>query len=91
MTKLDSHVFLVLSQVLRILEGDLIMDSGKMSTTPRYDVASQSGRILCEKYSGSVLNDDLEGLSPKLSFDKRNHSIIWGKDSIHRTAFSDHL
>ncbi|XP_049398528.1 inactive protein kinase SELMODRAFT_444075-like isoform X1 [Solanum stenotomum] len=85
-----------MSQVLRILEGDLMMDSGKMSTTPRYDVGSQSGRISSnhlmqyERYSGSIRNDELEGLSPKLSFDKRNPSIIWDRDS-HRTAFSDHL
>ncbi|XP_015061539.1 LOW QUALITY PROTEIN: inactive protein kinase SELMODRAFT_444075-like [Solanum pennellii] len=81
-----------MSQVLRILEGDLMMDSGKMSTTqPRYDVGSQSGRILYERYSGSIRKDELEGLSPKLSFDKRSPSIIWDRDSSHRTAFSDHL
>uniref|UniRef100_A0A0V0H0T3 Putative ovule protein n=1 Tax=Solanum chacoense TaxID=4108 RepID=A0A0V0H0T3_SOLCH len=86
-----------MSQVLRILEGDLMMDSGKMSTTPRHDAGSQSGRILSnhlmqyERYSGSIRNDELEGLSPKLSFDKRNPSIIWDRDSSHRTAFSDHL
>ncbi|XP_059286663.1 inactive protein kinase SELMODRAFT_444075-like isoform X1 [Lycium ferocissimum] len=82
-----------MSQVLRILEGDLIMDSGQMSTTPRYDVGSQSGRILSnhpmqyERYSGSILHDELEGLSPKLSFDKRRPSITWDRDSRHRTAF----
>ncbi|KAH0708779.1 hypothetical protein KY284_010206 [Solanum tuberosum] len=86
-----------MSQVLRILEGDLMMDSGKMSTTPRNDMGSQSGRILSnhlmqyERYSGSIRNDELEGLSPKLSFDKRNPSIIWDRDSSHRTAFSDPL
>ncbi|KAK4354503.1 hypothetical protein RND71_026697 [Anisodus tanguticus] len=85
-----------MSQVLRILEGDMIMDSCQMSTTPRYDVGSQSGRTLSnhlmqyERYSGSILNDKLEGPSPKLSFDKRSPSIIWERDS-HRTAFSDHL
>ncbi|XP_016513160.2 inactive protein kinase SELMODRAFT_444075-like [Nicotiana tabacum] len=85
-----------MSQVLRILEGDLIMESGQLSTTPRYDVGSQSGRILSDhymqyqRYSDSILNDGLEGLSPKLSFDKRSPSIIWDRDN-HRTAFSGHL
>lgn len=88
--------FLFLCQVLRILEGDLIMESGQLSTTPRYDVGSQSGRILSDhymqyqRYSGSILNDGLEGLSPKLSFDKRSPSIISDGDN-QRTAFSGHL
>ncbi|MCD7462548.1 hypothetical protein HAX54_048733 [Datura stramonium] len=94
--RLDPQTRPRMSQVLRILEGDLIMDSGQMSTTPRHDVGSQSGRILSnplmqyERYSGSILNHELEELSPKLSFDKRSPSIIWDRD-IHTSAFSDHL
>ncbi|MCD7447670.1 hypothetical protein HAX54_032863 [Datura stramonium] len=79
--RLDPQTRPRMSQVLRILEGDLIMDSGQMSTTPRHDVGSQSGRILSnplmqyERYSGSILNHELEELSPKLSFDKRSPSV----------------
>nr|GMC47587.1 inactive protein kinase SELMODRAFT_444075 [Ipomoea batatas]GME02339.1 inactive protein kinase SELMODRAFT_444075 [Ipomoea batatas]GME18770.1 inactive protein kinase SELMODRAFT_444075 [Ipomoea batatas] len=68
------------SQVLRILEGDLIMDSGYMSTTPGYDVGSRSGRMVWsdsspkyQRYSGPMLDEVLDGFNPKLSFDKRRN------------------
>uniref|UniRef100_A0A7N0ZXB2 Protein kinase domain-containing protein n=1 Tax=Kalanchoe fedtschenkoi TaxID=63787 RepID=A0A7N0ZXB2_KALFE len=38
----DSHIRPRMSQVLRILEGDMVMDSGL--ATPRYDVGNCSGR-----------------------------------------------
>ncbi|XP_016505367.2 inactive protein kinase SELMODRAFT_444075 [Nicotiana tabacum] len=81
-----------MSQVLRILEGDLIVESGKLSATPAYEVGSQSGRILSDslqqyqRFSGSLLNDGLEGFSAKLSFDKRSPSNIWDRNQS-RTAY----
>lgn len=64
------------SKVLRILEGDMIMDSNYMST-PGYDVGNRSGRIWAEQqhqqqqcYSGPLVNNEaLEGFNSKLSLD----------------------
>ncbi|PON96126.1 Tyrosine-protein kinase [Trema orientale] len=61
-----------MSQVLRILEGDMVMDSNFMSTQG-YDVGSQSGRIWPDQqhqqYSGSLAAETLEEFSGKLSFE----------------------
>ncbi|KAK9282043.1 hypothetical protein L1049_004955 [Liquidambar formosana] len=61
-----------MSQVLRILEGDMVMDSNYMST-PGYDTGSRSGRIWAEQqhqhYSGPFLSEALEGLQAKLSLE----------------------
>ncbi|OIT05247.1 PREDICTED: inactive protein kinase SELMODRAFT_444075 [Nicotiana attenuata] len=79
-----------MSQVLRILEGDLIVESGKLSAPPAYDVGSQSGRIVSDslqqyqRFSGSLLSDGLEGFSAKLSFDKRSPSNIWDRDQSRK-------
>lgn len=64
-----------MSQVLRMLEGDIIMDSAQMSA-PGYDVGSRSGRIWApqfqhQEYSGPLLKETLEGLSGKLSLEER--------------------
>lgn len=84
---LVSHVCLdiLFLKVLRILEGDLIMESGKLSTTPGYDVGNHSGRIWsdaqqqCQRFSGS--SDGSEEFSAKLSFDKRNPSNVWDRST----------
>ncbi|XP_049396629.1 inactive protein kinase SELMODRAFT_444075 [Solanum stenotomum] len=86
-----------MSQVLRILEGDLIMESGKLSTTPGYDVGNHSGRIWSDaqqqyqRFSGSLLSDGSEEFSAKLSFDKRNPSNIWDRDHNPGQHIRDHL
>ncbi|XP_022720908.1 inactive protein kinase SELMODRAFT_444075-like [Durio zibethinus] len=57
-----------MSQVLRMLEGDMLMDTNYSS--PGYDVGNCSGRIWAEqqqRYSGSLVNEALEGFSGKLS------------------------
>ena len=65
-----------LFKVLRILEGDMVMDTNYIST-PGYDVGNRSGRIWSEPlqrqhhYSGPLLEDSLESsFSGKLSRDK---------------------
>lgn len=79
-------------KVLRILEGDLIMDSGYMST-PGYDVGSRSGRIWADtspkyqRYSGPMLDEVLDGFNPKLSFDKRR--ILNRGKGTARTSYDD--
>ncbi|KAI7741513.1 hypothetical protein M8C21_022591 [Ambrosia artemisiifolia] len=50
-----------MSQVLRILEGDMIMDSGN-------DVGNRSGRIYMDRQQ-SPMRDTFEGFSSKLSLD----------------------
>ncbi|CAL5439530.1 unnamed protein product [Camellia sinensis] len=70
----DPHSRPRMSQVLRILEGDMIMDSNQIST-PGYEVGNRSGRIWQEQqqqhqcYSGPILNEALEGFSSKLSLE----------------------
>ncbi|OMO66299.1 hypothetical protein COLO4_30643 [Corchorus olitorius] len=66
----DPHSRPRMSQVLRILEGDMLMDSNYAS--PGYDVGNRSGRIWAEQqqhYSGPLVNEALEGFSGKLSLD----------------------
>ncbi|XP_057976649.1 inactive protein kinase SELMODRAFT_444075-like [Malania oleifera] len=67
-----------MSQVLRILEGDMVMDSNQMATAG-FDVGSRSGRIWIEQqqqqqqhhYSGPIpiLSNGVEGFSAKLNLD----------------------
>lgn len=86
-----TFVCILLMKVLRILEGDLIMESGKLSTPPGYDVGSHSGRIWSDaqqqyqRFSGSLLSDGSEEFNAKLSFDKRNSSNIWDRDQSRTT------
>ncbi|XP_030457612.1 inactive protein kinase SELMODRAFT_444075 [Syzygium oleosum] len=66
----DSHSRPRMSQVLRILEGDMLVDTNYMST-PGSDAGSRSGRIWTEQqpqhyHSGSLLNEAAEAFSGKL-------------------------
>ncbi|KAL5822562.1 hypothetical protein ACOSQ3_020474 [Xanthoceras sorbifolium] len=92
----DPHSRPRMSQVLRILEGDMIMDTNYMST-PGYDVGSRSGRIWAEQqhqqqqqqqqqcYSGPLLNEALEGFTGKLSLDSMRPAF-WERDKARRTS-----
>ncbi|KAF7843467.1 inactive protein kinase [Senna tora] len=89
----DPHSRPRMSQVLRILEGDMVMDTNYLST-PSYDGGSQSGRIWGEHqqrqhhYSGPLSDDSLEAFSGKLSLEKyRSSSSYW--DKARRTAFEE--
>ncbi|XP_027123922.2 inactive protein kinase SELMODRAFT_444075 [Coffea eugenioides] len=71
----DPHTRPRMSQVLRMLEGDIIMDPSQMSA-PGYDVGSRSGRIWApqfqhQQYSGPIMKETLEGISGKLSLEER--------------------
>ncbi|CAN0881714.1 Inactive protein kinase SELMODRAFT_444075 [Linum grandiflorum] len=65
-----------MSQVLRILEGDMLMDMSYMST-PGSDIGNRSGRMLQEQrqqqqqqhYSGPLGSEALEGFSAKVSLE----------------------
>ncbi|XP_062008610.1 inactive protein kinase SELMODRAFT_444075 isoform X2 [Rosa rugosa] len=82
-----------MSQVLRILEGDMVMDSNYMPT-PGYDVGCRSGRIWSEHqqkehYSGP-LDEALDGYG-KLSLEN-SRTAFWERDKARRTSScEDHL
>ncbi|QHN81873.1 Proline-rich receptor-like protein kinase [Arachis hypogaea] len=71
----DPHSRPRMSQVLRILDGDMVMDTSYIST-PSYDVRNRSGRLWLEPlqrqhhYKGPLLEESLESFSGKLSLDK---------------------
>ncbi|GJT40579.1 inactive protein kinase-like protein [Tanacetum coccineum] len=66
--KRDSHLRPRMSQVLRMLEGDMMKGSNHV-LTPGYDVGNRSGRILMDqqRYLAGRMNETLKGLSGKLS------------------------
>lgn len=75
----DPHSRPRMSQVLRILEGDMLVDINYMST-PGSDAGSRSGRLWAEQqpqhyHSGSLLNEATEAFSGKLSHKTRRLSI----------------
>ncbi|ERN15269.1 inactive protein kinase SELMODRAFT_444075 [Amborella trichopoda] len=74
-----------MSQVLRILEGDVIMDSNYAST-PSYETASvgsRSGRMWNEQpqYSGPILNDKLS--------DEALRAAYWEREKTKRVSCED--
>ncbi|KAI3463276.1 hypothetical protein Pfo_019939 [Paulownia fortunei] len=80
-----------MSQVLRILEGDM-MDSGKMAIAG-IDVGSRSGRILSDHqlqhdHSGSIINESSRRFSSKLSLNSRPN--FRDRDNA-RTSYEDYL
>lgn len=82
----DPHSRPRMSQVLRILEGDMVMDSNYMST-PGYDAGNRSGRHWPDQqqqqhqhYSGQLLSESLEGFSGKLSLDSGRSATFWERD-----------
>lgn len=77
-------------KVLRILEGDMIMDPS-CASAPGYDVGSRSGRICGEQqqhYSGPLLNEAIEGLSGKLSLGN-GRPPYWEREKASRTLCDD--
>ncbi|KAK3220176.1 hypothetical protein Dsin_014146 [Dipteronia sinensis] len=96
----DPHSRPRMSQVLRILEGDMIMDTNYMST-PGYDVGNRSGRIWAEQqhqhqqqqqqcYSGPLINEGLEGFASKLSLDSIRPAF-WERDKARRASCGNDL
>ncbi|KAJ7951647.1 Kinase family protein [Quillaja saponaria] len=89
----DPHSRPRMSQVLRILEGDMFIDTNYMST-PGYDVGNRSGRIWAEQqpkqqqYSGPLLDVAVEEFSGKFSLDKYRPAY-WERDTARRTSCED--
>ncbi|MFS7974452.1 putative protein kinase RLK-Pelle-PERK-2 family [Helianthus anomalus] len=65
--KRDPNLRPRMSQVLRMLEGDMMKAASRVST-PRYDVGSCSGRVMLDqqRFVGGLMNDSLKGFSSKL-------------------------
>lgn len=82
-----------MSQVLRILEGDMVIDAS-FTSTQGYDVGSQSGRLWSDQqhqqYSSSLAGaETLEEFSGKLSLDNLR-SGFWERAKA-RASCEDHL
>ncbi|KAL8250090.1 hypothetical protein R6Q59_033783 [Mikania micrantha] len=65
--KRDPNLRPRMSQVLRMLEGDTMMGTSRVST-PGYDVGNRSGRLLLDqqRYAGGLMIEPLKGFSGKL-------------------------
>ncbi|OVA11353.1 Protein kinase domain [Macleaya cordata] len=93
----DPHARPRMSQVLRILEGDMLMDSNYMST-PGYDAGSRSGRLWPEQhqqqqqqhYSGPLLNEAAESLGGKFSYEALR-TAYWEREKARRGSCDDDL
>lgn len=70
-----------MSQVLRILEGDMIMDSS-------HDIGNRSGRIYMD-HQQSPMKDTMEGLSSKVSCDSTRHTSYSQREKARRTSCED--
>ncbi len=80
--------YVLMVKVLRILEGDMVMDTNYMSTHG-YDVGSRSGRIWVEQqqqhYSGPLLNEAMEGFNGKPPLENLRQPY-WERDKARRTS-----
>lgn len=81
-------------KVLRILEGDLVMDINCVST-PGYDVGSRSGRIWAEKQQHQqcvvpLVDEALGDFGGKLNLENLR-STFWERDKARRTSCEDDL
>ncbi|KAI8529642.1 hypothetical protein RHMOL_Rhmol12G0240800 [Rhododendron molle] len=88
----DPHSRPRMSQVLRILEGDVVMDSNQIST-PGYEIGNRSGRTRLEQQQQQsrhcpMSSEILEGFGGKLSFETQR-PVFWGKDSKNRRTSCD--
>ncbi|KAI3766465.1 hypothetical protein L2E82_16524 [Cichorium intybus] len=78
--KRDPHLRPRMSQVLRLLEGDMMKGSGYV-----YDVGNRSGRIQIDqqRYNVGRMNETLKGFSGKLSFNS-SRDCYWETDMARR-------
>lgn len=94
----DPHARPRMSQVLRILEGDMFLDSNFIST-PGYDTGSRSGRLWPDQqhhhqhlqqhqYSGSIMSEVSEGYSGKLSYEALK-AAYWDREKAKQTSCND--
>ncbi|XP_021754502.1 inactive protein kinase SELMODRAFT_444075-like [Chenopodium quinoa] len=85
----DPHSRPRMSQVLRVLEGDMFMDSSALST-PRHDVGNRSGRMRhleCESYSGPLRNEETGVYTGSLSLESLR-TALWERERLRIS--SDH-
>ncbi|KAL3528637.1 hypothetical protein ACH5RR_007959 [Cinchona calisaya] len=82
-----------MSQVLWMLDGDVVMDSSQMSA-PGYDVGGwrriwAPQQFQHQQCSGTIIKETLEGLSGKLSVEERRPAF-WARDKA-RARFEDDM
>ncbi|XXG57200.1 hypothetical protein AAC387_Pa03g4419 [Persea americana] len=82
----DPHSRPRMSQVLRILEGDMYLDSNYI-TTPGYDAGSRSGRLWPEQQQYQQY-DVPEDLSGKLSYEALR-AAYWDREKGRRGSSND--
>ncbi|KAG7577134.1 Protein kinase domain [Arabidopsis thaliana x Arabidopsis arenosa] len=70
----DPHLRPRMSQVLRILEGDMIMD-GNYASTPGSEAGNRSGRFWVDHYSGQLTNDGSDRFSERLSVETPRQAL----------------
>lgn len=83
----DPHSRPRMSQVLRVLEGDIFMDSSVLST-PRHDVGNRSGRMRLperESYSGPLRNEETEVYTGSLSLESLR-TALWEREKIRTSS-----
>lgn len=83
----DPHSRPRMSQVLRVLEGDMFLDSSAMST-PRHDAGNHSGRYQQQKAYNGSLYDASEGYMGNFSHEASRTSL-WGREK-GRTSSDRH-
>lgn len=75
------------NQVLRVLEGDMFMDSSVLST-PRHDTGNRSGRMRLldrESYSGPLRNEEIEEYTGSLSLESLR-TALWEREKIRTSS-----
>ncbi|KAL8118733.1 inactive protein kinase SELMODRAFT_444075-like isoform X1 [Apium graveolens] len=80
----DPHSRPRMSQVIRILEGDALLDTSR-SSTPGHDMGSGSEKMYSdhrpnqqnEQLTGRLINKEPEGFSRKLSLDAKRDKTMW--------------
>ncbi|KAH9625313.1 hypothetical protein KSS87_011331 [Heliosperma pusillum] len=86
----DPHSRPRMSQVLRILEGDMFMDSSAMST-PRHDIGNRSGRMQLrqhQSYSSSLRYENSDGHRGNFSVESLR-SALWEREKARASTDYD--
>lgn len=87
----NTYPSLYWAKVLRILEGDMVVDANYAST-PGYDIGNRSGRMWLDqqrqKHSGPISSEATERLSGKLSLEALR-AALWERDKATRRTSNE--
>ncbi|XP_074294932.1 inactive protein kinase SELMODRAFT_444075 [Silene latifolia] len=87
----DPHSRPRMSQVLRILEGDMFMDPQSAMSTPRHDIGNRSGRMQQrqqQSYSSSLRNEEPEGYRGNFSVESLR-TALWEREKARASTDYD--